>query len=66
MSDWFRALTAGHELPAPAASELEERGFVVLPGVVGAGSLERLTTAYTEAVTSATGDDIRIGSRSTK
>jgi len=49
-----------------AASELEERGFVVLPGMVAAESLERLTTAYTEAVTSATGDDIRVGSTSTK
>jgi hypothetical protein len=66
MSDWFSTLAAGHELPAHAASELEERGFVVLPGVVAAGSMERLTTAYTEAVTSATGDDIRIGSTSTK
>jgi hypothetical protein len=66
MSDWFSTLAAGNELPVHAASELEERGFVVLPGMVGAESLERLTTAYTEAVTSATGDDIRVGSTSTK
>jgi hypothetical protein len=66
MSDWFGTLAAGHELPSHAARELEERGFVVLPGMVAAGSMERLTTAYTEAVTSATGDDIRVGSTSTK
>jgi hypothetical protein len=66
MSDWFSTLAAGNELPVHAASELEERGFVVLPGMVAAESLERLTTAYTEAVTSATGDDIRVGSTSTK
>ena len=66
MSDWFNTLGAGQELPAHAASELEERGFVVLPGVVAAASMERLTTAYTEAVTSAAGDDIRVGSTSTK
>ena len=66
MSDWFSTLAAGHELPAHAASELEERGFVVLPSMVTAGSMERLTTAYTEAVTSATGDAIRVGSTSTK
>jgi ectoine hydroxylase-related dioxygenase (phytanoyl-CoA dioxygenase family) len=66
MSDWFSTLSAGHELPVHAASELEERGFVVLPGVVAAGNMERLTTAYTEAMTSATGDDIRVGSTSTK
>lgn len=66
MSDWFSTLAAGNELPVHAAWELEERGFVVLPGMVAAESLERLTTAYTEAVTSATGDDIRVGSTSTK
>ena len=66
MSDWFSTLAAGNELPVHAASELEERGFVVLPGMVAAENLERLTTAYTEAATSATGDDIRVGSTSTK
>jgi hypothetical protein len=66
MSDWLSKLAAGCELPVHAASELEARGFVVLPGMVAAESLERLTTAYTEAVTSATGDDLRVGSTSTK
>jgi hypothetical protein len=66
MSDWFSTLATGNELPVHAASELEARGFVVLPGVVAPESMERLTTAYTEAVTSATGDDIRVGSTSTK
>jgi ectoine hydroxylase-related dioxygenase (phytanoyl-CoA dioxygenase family) len=66
MSDWFRTLAAGDELPVDAASQLDERGFVVWPGVVPAGSMERLTTAYTEAMTSASGDDIRVGSTSTK
>ena len=66
MSHWFTTLAAGNELPVHAASELDERGFTVLPGMVAADSRERLTTAYTEAVTSATGDDIRVGSTSTK
>ena len=66
MSDWFSTLAAGNELPAHAASELGERGFVVLPGVVAGESLERLTTAYNEAMALATGDDIRVGSTSTK
>jgi len=59
-------LTMGHELPTHAASELEERGFVVLPGVVPARDVERLSSAYDAAVTAATGDDVRIGSTSTK
>src|SRR6478752_3273582 len=66
MSDWFSTLAAECELPVHAASELEARGFVLLPGVVAAGRMERLATAYTVAVTSATGDDIRVGSTSTK
>jgi hypothetical protein len=66
MSDWLSKLAAGCELPVHAASELEARGFVVLPGMVAPGSMERLAAAYTEAVTSATGDDLRVGSTSTK
>lgn len=66
MSDWFDTLAAGSELPLDAALELQERGFVVLPGVVPADRMERLSDAYDAAFASATGDDIRIGSTSTK
>jgi hypothetical protein len=66
MSDWLSTLAAGNELPVHAASELEERGFVVLPGMVKSDRMNRLAAAYTAALTSATGDDIRVGSTSTK
>jgi hypothetical protein len=66
MFDWFSALAAGSELPKDAASELHERGFVVLPGAVPPDRMERLASAYDAAVTSATGDDIRTGSTSTR
>ncbi len=66
MFDWFDRLAAGSELPVYAALELEERGFVVLPGPVPSDRMERLADAYDAAVASATGDDIRIGSTSTK
>jgi ectoine hydroxylase-related dioxygenase (phytanoyl-CoA dioxygenase family) len=66
MSDWFHKLAVSGALAAHAASELDERGFVILPDVVGAESMERLATAYTQAMTSATGGDIRVGSTSTK
>ena len=59
-------MAAGSELPMDAASELQERGFVVLPGPVPSDRMELLANAYTAAVASATGDDIRIGSTSTK
>ena len=63
MSDWFSTLAAGSELPRDATSELQERGFVVIPGPTRP---DRLANAYTAAVASATSDDIRIGSTSTK
>ena len=49
-----------------AASQLQERGFVVIPGPEPSDRMERLVNAYTAAVASATGDDIRIGSTSTR
>lgn len=66
MSDWFSPLAAGSELPTDAASELQERGFVVLPGPVPPDRMERLANAYNAAADSATGDDIRVGSTSTR
>ncbi len=64
--EWFSTLVAGSELPMDAASELQERGFVVLPGPVPVRSMERLVDAYTAAVASTTGDDVRVGSASTR
>jgi hypothetical protein len=66
MLDWFSTLAAGSELPMDAASELQERGFIVLPGAVPSERMERLADAYTAAVASATDDDTRIGSTSTR
>ncbi len=66
MSDWFSTCAAGDALPTHAASELEEQGFVVLPGAVPWERMDPLADAYTAALASATGDDIRIGSTSTR
>jgi hypothetical protein len=66
MSDWFSTLAAGSELPMDAASELQERGFVVLPGAVPSGRVERLANAYNAAMASVTVDDVKIGSTSTR
>ena len=62
--DWFSTLAAESELPMDAASDLQERGFIVLPGPVPSERMELLVDAYTAAVASATGDDIKIGSTS--
>jgi hypothetical protein len=66
MSDWFSTLVAGRELPIDAASQLHERGFVVLPGPVPSDRVEQLADAYSAAVASAVVADIRIGSTSTR
>lgn len=66
MLDWFTKLEAGSELPSDAASELQEQGFVVLPDQIPSDRMELLTSAYTAAVASAPGDDIRIGTTTTR
>lgn len=66
MPDLFSTLAAGSEMPADAAAELQDRGFVVLPGPVSSNQMERLAKAYTDAVSSATSNDIKVGSTSTR
>jgi Phytanoyl-CoA dioxygenase (PhyH) len=66
MVDWFETLCAGSDLPADAASELDHRGFSVLPGPVPPERMERLTEAYTAVMSSASGPDLRIGNTSTR
>lgn len=63
MFDWFSTLAAGSELPLDTSSELQERGFVVIPGPARPDLLDN---AYTAAVASASRDDIRIGSTCTR
>jgi hypothetical protein len=66
MDDWFSSLAAGSALPPDAARALLERGFIVLPGPVPPGQMERLAGAYDNAVASATGDDVKTGSVTTR
>ena len=58
--------SVGSELPTAAATELQDRGFVVIPGPLSPGRMERLAGAYDAAMASAIGDDIRIGSSTTR
>jgi ectoine hydroxylase-related dioxygenase (phytanoyl-CoA dioxygenase family) len=64
MDDWFSTLARRDELPANRA--LHEHGFVVLPGPVPAGQMDRLAQAYDAAAASAAGDDVRTGSTTTR
>lgn len=65
MADWFNALAAGHELPPDATRELHERGFVVLPGLMPSGQVERVGRAYDAAAASADAADVKVGSTTT-
>ena len=66
LDDWFHALADSNALPPNAACALSERGFVVLPGPVPTEQMERLARAYDDAVASASGDDVKAGSATTR
>jgi len=66
MFDLFSSLVAGRALSLDAASELQERGFVVLSGAVRDGRMKLMADSYNAAVALATGDDISIGSTTTR
>ena len=66
MDDCFSTLAGGSELAPDRARELHEHGFVVLPGPVPVGQMDRLARAYDAAVASAAGDDVRTGSTTTR
>jgi hypothetical protein len=66
MDDCFDTLAAGCELAPDAARELQQRGFVVLSGLVPAGHMARMCRAYDAAVSSAAAVDVNVGSTTTR
>lgn len=66
MRDWFSTLAAKSSLPVDAVSDLAERGFVVLPGPVPSEEMNAFVAAYTAAMTSASHEDTRVGTTSTR
>lgn len=66
MDDWLSVITAASELSPDAVRSLDERGFAVLPGPVPPGQMDRLAGAYDAAVASAAGEDVKIGSTTTR
>jgi hypothetical protein len=59
-------LPASGQLASEAASTLQEQGFVVVPGPLAPGRMEEVSRAYGAAETSAAGDEIKIGSTTTR
>lgn len=66
MNDWFSVIGKGGELSAGTVQDLFDVGFVVVPGAVKSVDVAQLKTVYDSAVLSASSDDIRIGSTSTR
>jgi hypothetical protein len=66
MSDWFKEIGSGRELPAGAVRELHDSGFVVIPGPVASGRLAQLALAYDSAMSSADPADVSVGSTTTR
>jgi Phytanoyl-CoA dioxygenase (PhyH) len=66
MGDVLDEIITGSELRSTEARELDERGFVVLPGPMSVGTVERVSSAYDAIVASANADDVHIGSTTTR
>ena len=66
MDDWFSVIAAGSELPASAVRELDDVGFVVVPGPVAPPQLSRLTAVYDAAVSAADPADVSSGRTTTR
>jgi hypothetical protein len=62
MNDWYSVIVAESDLPAHAARQLDDIGFVVLPGPVVPGGPARLAEAYDRAVAEADPADVSIRS----
>ena len=59
MDDWFSVITAGSELPANAVQQLQDIGFIVIPGPIAPAKLSQLAEAYDAAVLAAHPDDVQ-------
>jgi hypothetical protein len=66
MNDWFNEIGAGCELPAGAARDLVDSGFVVIPGPVATERLAQFAETYDLAVASATAPDLLVGGSTTR
>jgi Phytanoyl-CoA dioxygenase (PhyH) len=64
--DWFSAISEIRELPSNAATALREHGFTVIDGPVPASRMRTLAEAFDAAIDLATGDDLRVGSTTTR
>jgi hypothetical protein len=66
MQNWFNIIGEGCELSAGAIQDLRDVGFVIIPGPIAPDRLAHLAGAYDAAVATASPDDVKVGSTSTR
>jgi ectoine hydroxylase-related dioxygenase (phytanoyl-CoA dioxygenase family) len=66
MDEWFSLIRTGCELSTDALQDLQAVGFIVIPGPVESVDLPQIAAAYDSVVVSASSDDIKIGSSTTR
>src|SRR4051812_263830 len=66
MKDWFSVINIDCELSTNVIEELQTNGFVVIPDLIKPDALPQLSAAYNFAFASASADDKRIGSSTTR
>jgi Phytanoyl-CoA dioxygenase (PhyH) len=66
MDEWFSLIDAGGELSPGAMQDLDDAGFVVIPGPVPPEGLAQLAKAYDSAVACAAAGDVSVGSTTTR
>ena len=66
MEDGFTYISDEGDLSADSRRELDETGFVVIPDAIGSEELSQKATAYDSLLLSASPQDIRVGSTTTR
>jgi Phytanoyl-CoA dioxygenase (PhyH) len=66
MDDWYKRISRHSELSPSVWKELDEVGFIVIPGPVTPDQLPQLSEAYDSAVLNAQPDDVSVGSSTTR
>lgn len=66
MHDWFRVISESCSVSAKVIRDLDDFGFVVIPNAVTSGDLPQLVLAYDSAFASASPDNKKIGSLTTR
>jgi hypothetical protein len=66
MDEWFSMISGGRQFPALAAKELQDAGFVVIPGPVARERLAQFAAAYDATMDSGNGADVKVARTTTR